>query len=114
MTKPIFRRRQHDENDRYIIYVMWLVGYSQRLIAFALKMRSKQIAGIIQNSDYRDRASMSDDDRADRLAELEAIRIGECGAKLDGGVLDKIGFQIRPLAGRQTRAGLSRKVRGRA
>ncbi|MBN9235143.1 MULTISPECIES: hypothetical protein [Phyllobacteriaceae] len=112
--KPIFRRRRHDDAVRYVTYVMWLVGYSQRSIAFALGMRTKQVAGIIENSEYRARSSMSDEDRTAKLSELEAIRLDDAGAKLDGGILDRIGFTARPLDRRQSRASLKRKVRGRA
>ncbi|MBR2689211.1 MAG: hypothetical protein IKE42_15265 [Aquamicrobium sp.] len=110
---PTFRRRRHDDAVRYIVYVMWLVGYSQRSIAFALSMRTKQVAGIIQNSEYRDRASMSDGDRAIKLGELQVIRLDDAGDKLDDGILDRIGFTIRSLSARQSRAGTKRKVRGR-
>jgi hypothetical protein len=114
LTKPVFLRRRHDDAKRYVIYVLWLVGYPQRWIAAALNLRTKQVAGVIGNSEYRDRASMSDADRQAKLRELEAIRLDDAGAKLDGGALDRIPFKILPLDARQSRGTLKRRVSRRA
>lgn len=96
---------------RYVVWVLWLIGYSQRAIAAAVGLRTKQVAGIIYNSgEYRDRASMTEEERASKLDELAAIRI-EDGVKLDGGALDRVPFAIRPLGVRQARGPLARKMR---
>ena len=106
----IFRRAQHDESVRYIIYVLWLIGYSQRAIAAVLKLRTKQVSGIIEGSIYCNRAAMDDEFRQARLTDLEMIRFDENGVALDGGRLDRIRFVIRPLGARQGRGPLRRKV----
>lgn len=107
-----YRRFRHDDRTIYVVYVLWIIGYSQRAIAVALRLRSKQVAGIIHNSGvYRDRAAMTDSERAQRLSDLRAIRFDENGTPLDGGALDKIPFALRPLTGRQAQGPLRRKVR---
>jgi hypothetical protein len=102
---------RHSERVRYIVYVLWLIGYSQRAIAGALKLRTKQVAGIIEGSVYKDRAAMDDRFRQDRLDDLKSIRFDEAGVALDGGSLDKVPFRIKPLSDRQHRGPLARKLR---
>lgn len=98
-----------------MIYVLWLIGFSQRAIAASIGLRTKQVAGIVSGSkEYCDRAAMSDEQRAAFLAELLAIRVGDDGAKLDRGMLDRVPLRLRPLGGRQCRGPLRRKLaRGR-
>lgn len=98
-----------------MIYVLWLVGFSQRAIAASMRLRTKQVSGILENSPgYACRADMSDARRTELLAELIAIRVGEDGTKIDGGMLDRVSLKLRPLDGRQSRGPLRRKLtRGR-
>jgi hypothetical protein len=106
-----FHRRPHTDSQRYVIYVLWLIGFSQRAIGTAVGLRTKQVAGILENAaDYRDRAGMGDTRRAELLAELVAIRVGEDGSKLDRGILDRVPFTIRPLNARQHAGPLRRKL----
>ena len=111
MRGIVFRQTRHPERTRYIVYVLWLVGFSQRAIATATGLRTKQVSGIIEGSIYKDRAAMDDAFRQRCLSDLKAIRFDEQGKALDGGALDRIGFRIRPLDARQSRGPLRRKVR---
>lgn len=113
MSRVAFRRYTHDDAIRYTVYVLWLVGYSQRAIGAALRLRKTQVAGIIANSPYKGRALMERAELLQHLADLKDIRMDDAGAPLDGGRLDKIAFEPRPLNGRQKRHFLRRgKVRG--
>lgn len=103
-------KRRHDDARKYIIYVLWLIGYSERSIAITLEMRVKQVAGIIGRSDYKGRSSMMDQERRSLLKELKEIRY-EDGVPLDGGKLDKISWDLRPLGESQLRGTLRRKTR---
>lgn len=101
---PVFRRRKHDDRVLFVVSVLWLVGYSQRMIATSTGLRPKQVAGIIRAAGYENRAGMTDEERQAELHDLEAVRI-------DGGALDKVGFTIRPLEARQSSGVLRRKLR---
>jgi hypothetical protein len=103
-------KRRHDDARKYIIYVLWLIGYSERSIAITLEMRVKQVAGIVGRSDYKGRSSMTDQERRMLLNELRQIRY-EDGVPLDGGKLDKISWDLRPLGESQLRGPLRRKMR---
>lgn len=109
-ARSSFRRNQHADRTVYIVYVLWVIGHSQRTIASALRLRTKQVAGIIHNSPYRDRAGMTDAVRQQHLADLLEIRFGEDGKSLDGGALDRIPLKLRALGARQARGPLRRKV----
>lgn len=101
MLKPV--RRRHTDPQRYTILVLWLIGFSERSIADVLMMRPKQISGIVNRSEYRDRSGMTDDERQELLDELFQIRLDENGDPLDGGKLDRIRWVIRPLRATQRR-----------
>lgn len=103
-------RRRHDDAQRYVIYVLWLIGYSERSIARALALRPKQVGGIIARSEYSGRTSMADQERRKLLQELKAIR-HEDGVPLDGGKLDKVSWELLPLGKAQLRGPLRRKMR---
>lgn len=103
-------KRRHDDAQKYVIYVLWLIGHSERTIARTLGLRTKQVAGIISRSEYTGRSSMSDQEREILLGELREIRF-EDGVPLDGGKLDKIPWEIRTLGESQLRGPLRRKIR---
>lgn len=109
----IFSRQRHPDSLVYVVLVLWLIGYAERAIAVAAGLRSKQVSGIVHNSEYRNRAGMSDEERAERLKELAAIRFDDAGRPLDGGALNRIEWRTRPLAARQARGPLKRRVRRR-
>ncbi len=90
-------RRQHGDPVKYVTYVLWLMGYSEGTIAKTLSLRRKQVAGIITRSEYAGRSAMTDHDRSEKLKELQEVRY-EDGVPLDGGMLDRIGFEIMPAA----------------
>jgi hypothetical protein len=103
-------RRRHTDPDRYVIYVLWMVGYSERSIAFVMGMRVKQIAGIIGRSEYKGRSTMTDHERRMRLLELKEIRMDD-GFPLDRGKLNGIDWELLPLGKKQLRGPLQRKMR---
>jgi hypothetical protein len=106
----LFRKMRHSDRDCYTIYVLWMIGYPARAIASALGLRVKQVAGIIHNSEYKNRAAMTDEEIRAVLADLERNRYDEQGWPIDGGRLDRIKFTPRPLTGRQRRRPSKRKV----
>lgn len=106
----VFARRRHPESLVYIVLVLWLIGHSRRAIARATNLRREQVAGIVHNSEYRNRAGMTDVERAEKLDELRAIRFGDDSQPLDGGALDRIDWTVRPLGARQARGALKRRL----
>lgn len=105
----IFTRQRHPDRIVYIVLVLWLTGHTLRAIAAAAGLRTKQVSGIVGNSEYRNRADMSDRERLAKLLELKAIRF-ENHTALDAGALDRIDWKLRPLGARQARGPLRRKV----
>ncbi|QIO64806.1 hypothetical protein [Rhizobium leguminosarum] len=94
MRKTI--RSHHGDRVKYVAYVLWLIGYTERTIAIALSLRTKQVAGIIGRSEYSGRSQMSDQERREKLKELEGIRLDQ-GEPIDDGMLDRVPFTILPL-----------------
>jgi hypothetical protein len=95
------RLTRHADGTVYTIWVLWLIGMSEPKIAAATLKRSKQIAGIVGRSPYKNRSAMSDLDRQKHLNELAAIRIGDDGKPIDGGILDRVPMKIISLRGKQ-------------
>src|SRR5690606_4932994 len=83
LVTSIFARKRHPETLVYVVLVLWLIGYPGRAIAFATGLRPKQVEGIVQGSEYGNRAGMSDPERAEKLAELAKIRFDDNGQPLD-------------------------------
>lgn len=102
-------RRRHADPDKYVIFVLWLVGYSERSIAIVMGMRVKQIAGIVGKSEYAGRANMTDQERRKLLSELKDIRMDD-GFPLDGGKLNRISWELLPLGKAQLRGPLKRRM----
>lgn len=103
-TRKRQKAARHREEDRYIVSVLWVIGFSIGSIARVTGLRQKQIAGIINRGEYANRTAMSDAERTERLRELYQVR--EIGGKpLDGGLIDEIGWQIMPLRPQQKRGG---------
>ncbi|MCV9960769.1 hypothetical protein OIU34_02555 [Pararhizobium sp. BT-229] len=94
---------------KYVTYVLWLIGYSEGTIAKALCLRRKQVAGMISRSEYSRRSAMSDHDRSEKLKELQRVRF-EDGVPLDGGMLDRVHFQVIPAARSALSAPLRRRM----
>lgn len=90
-----------NDRTRYIVFVLYMAGFTMSLIAQRVSLRTKQVAGIIASSEFTNRAAMSIEERDAKLAELKAIRKGEDGRDLDGGILGDDAFKARPLKGRQ-------------
>ena len=101
---------RHTDPTKYIVFVLWLIGHSERAIARAMGFRPKQISGIIGKSEYKNRSAMTDQERKKLLAELKEVRFLD-GVPLDGGRLNKIRWEIIPLGGTQLRGPLKRKIR---
>lgn len=95
------RPTKYSEAFVYVVYVLWMIGHSQETIARVLRLRKKQVAGIIDQSDYRNRSAMTGAKRQEYLDELKAIRVGADGVKIDQGLLDRVDFQVIALGGRQ-------------
>lgn len=102
-------KKRHTDPDRYVIYVLWIIGYSERTIAHVMGFRTKQVAGIIGKSDFKNRSAMTDQERRMLLLEMAEIRI-EDGVKLDGGRLDRIAWELLPIEGKQLRGPLRRRM----
>jgi len=97
------KRQKHSETTIYIVYVLWVIGYTQKAIAGVVGLSKAQVAGIVDASAYANRAAMSESDRTDHLADLWAIRFDAKGVSLDGGLLDKIVWDTMPLEKRQVK-----------
>ena len=93
----------HDERVKYQVYVLWLKGHSLSTIGHWTKLRTKQLAGIVNRSPWVNRSAMSHDDRQAALNELKAIRIGADGKPLDRGMFDRIDWTPLPLTKDQGR-----------
>ena len=106
------RRIRHGEDIKYIAYVLWLVGFSERSISIVLGIRRKQAAGIIAGSEYANRSAMTVTERQSKLDELKAIRLDNDGQPLDGGRLNRCTFSARPLRDAQRRGPTRRRMRG--
>lgn len=107
--KKSIRKKPHSDPVKYVAYVLWLIGHSERAIGVVLNLRRKQVAGIIARSEYAGRSFMRDGDRKEKLKELEDIRFEE-GVSLDGGLLDNVQFQIIPLSGAALKGPLRRRM----
>lgn len=99
----IKRRVRHGEDVRYVAYVLWLVGFTERSISIALGLRRKQVAGMIDGSEYRNRSAMSVEERQAKLDELKEVRFDDEGNALDRGRLDRCTFVAKPLERAQYR-----------
>lgn len=104
-------RKRHGEDVKFVIYVLWLIGHSERTVAKVVNLRTKQVAGIIHRSEYAGRAFMTDAIRTEKLKELADIRM-EDGAPLDGGLLDRVEFTIIPTGSDRAAAGPLRRLLG--
>lgn len=91
----------HSDRTVYVAWALWLIGLSERKIAAVLLKRPKQIAGIVNRSDYANRSGMTDAERQAALDELAAVRHGDDGKAIDGGILDRVPMKIIPLRGVQ-------------
>lgn len=103
MSRARFSRDRYPTEALFVVSVLWLVGFSHRTIAKSCGLRPKQVAGMVRAAGYENRAAMSDEERQQKLDELEKVRV-------DDGRLDRIGFKIRPLGGRQGRGPLRRSL----
>lgn len=83
------------------MWVLWLIGMSEKKIGLVAMKGGKQVSGIVSRSPYANRSAMTDQERQKALDELVSVRIGEDGKKIDGGILDKVPMKIIPLQGRQ-------------
>lgn len=107
MRKTI--RSHHADRVKYVACVLWLIGYTERTIALALSLRTKQVAGIIGRSEYTGRSKMTEQERKEKLKELEDIRLIE-GEPLDDGMLDRVPFVIVPLGSTSKPGPLRRRM----
>lgn len=92
---------RHSEQAIYVAWVLWVIGVSEAGIAGVLGKRRKQIAGIVNRSDYANRSAMSIAERQAALGELLKVRFGDDGKAIDGGMLDRVPMKVMELRGRQ-------------
>ncbi|MBY3233173.1 hypothetical protein HFO17_01105 [Rhizobium laguerreae] len=83
----------HQDQAKYVAYVLWLIGYSYATIGKVLQLKRSQVSGIIDRSEYAGRSAMSRAQRAALLKELEEIRF-EDGKPIDGGMLDQVRLAV--------------------
>ena len=93
--------RTSDEETKYIVYVMWTAGLSQKAIAMLTSLRKGKVVRIVQASEYSGRSEMSDAARRRAFDELMAVRRLAGHPALDGGFFDRIKIEFQPLTGRQ-------------
>ena len=94
-------KAKHTDRAVYIVWALWLIGMSEASIASVVLKRRKQIAGIVTRSPYANRSAMSKEGRQAALDELLAVRMGEDGKPIDGGILDRVPHSVIDLQGRQ-------------
>jgi hypothetical protein len=94
---------RHSDRTNYVVWVLWIIGMSERGISEATGKRKKQISGIVNRSPYPNRSAMTDKERQAALDELLLVRIGEDGKPIDGGILDRVPHKIIPLRGKQVK-----------
>ena len=102
-------RRRHADPVKFVIYVLWIIGHSERTIAKVVNVRPKQVAGVVGRSEYSGRSFMSDDQRREKLKELESVRM-EDGIPLDAGMLDRIKFEIMPMGAAKAAGPVRRRM----
>lgn len=91
---------KHRDATVYTVWVLWLIGMSERGVGMVAGLGKKQVAGIVTRSPYSNRSKMSDAERREKLDELWGIR-SEGGEPIDGGILDPLRDSFLPLRGRQ-------------
>lgn len=91
---------RHHDGVVYTVWVLWLIGMSEPKIGAVTLKRSKQIAGIVGRSPYKNRSAMTDQERQRHLDELISVRFDD-GKPIDGGILDRVPMKIIPLRGKQ-------------
>lgn len=97
------RREKHTEGAKYLVQVMWLAGHTQQVIAHRMLMRKKQVAGIIDASEFANRSAMTDKQRKEKLHALLVAR----PADVDDGIyhlVQTIADNMLPVTGRKRRA----------
>lgn len=92
------------DSDRFVIWVLWVIGYSASSIAAVTGLPRKRVLNCANHSPFSNRSGMSDAERRGNLEDLKAVRF-ENGQPIDGGKLDRIRWEIMPLTGRKVRPG---------
>lgn len=78
---------RHPDHIRYVCWILWVCGFSERHIGMATGLRKGQVSGIINLSAYRNRAAMGDDKRQAEYVALLSKRYDEDGQPIDKGML---------------------------
>lgn len=94
---------KYTEAQRYVCWVLWVTGFSIPMIAKVLGLRNKQVAGLVTRSPYPNRSALTEEERQKSLDELLAVRIGDDGRPIDGGLLENPPRKIIPLQDRQVK-----------
>lgn len=105
-TRPERQARPvHGDQTIYVVWVLWLVGFTEQQIARRIGLSKKQVAGLVARSDYSNRSAMSYEDRQQRYQDLIQARFDDGGGSIDGGVLKSLPDRVLPLKGKQKRGG---------
>lgn len=98
------RRRQggrahvrHPDHIIYCVWILWLVGFSESKIGMAVGLRKGQVSGLINQSDYRNRAAMGDEKRQDEYVKLLSKRYDKDGQPIDQGLLRNLPEHVLKL-----------------
>lgn len=92
---------KHGEARVYVVWVLWLIGLSERGVGLVAGLGKKQVAGIVGRSPYKNRSAMTDVERKTKLDELWAVRFDEQNKPVDGGILDKFYGKFLSIDGRR-------------
>ena len=94
------KRSRHSVATIYTVWLLWLFGFTESKIGQALNLRKGQVSGIINQSDYRNRADMTHDQRQKEFDDLLLKRFDQNGYPIDGGLFRTLPEKILPLNGR--------------
>ena len=85
----------HADSTKYCVYVLWLSGFSTPSIACWTGLSEGQVRGLVGRSPWHDRQHIALNERQRLLDDYRAVRLGEDGAAIDGGLLDGIDWVSR-------------------
>jgi len=94
---------RHSEKTIYIATVLWLKGHTVSMVSYWCGLRLKQVAGIIDRTEYNNRSAMTLQERQEALDLYREARFGPDGRAADEGALDKIDWVALPLEQDQER-----------
>jgi len=100
-TRPGQSGQPHSDQVHYVVWVLWLIGFSEQQIGRRVGLNKKQVAGVVGRSPYSNRSAMTDVERQQQYQELVAARTDDGGNTIDGGFLKSLPNQVLPLGPQQ-------------